>query len=66
MAENKRTKKKSTEKKVKIKSILRKDDIAFFEELINTPSPTGFEWTGQKVWLDYITPYVDETFVDTY
>jgi hypothetical protein len=67
MAENKRKKgstKKTTTKKVK--SILRKEDTLFFEELINTPSPTGFEWTGQKVWLDYITPYVDETFVDTY
>ena len=64
MAENKRTKKKGSTKKVK--SILRKEDRSFFEELINTPSPTGFEWTGQKVWMDYITPFVDETFVDTY
>lgn len=56
--------KKKTSKK--IKSILRKEDMSFLQTLINTPSPTWFEWTGQKVWLDYITPYVDETFVDTY
>lgn len=47
-------------------SLLGKSEITFLETLINTPSPTGFEWTGQKIRLDYITPYVDETFVDTY
>lgn len=47
-------------------SILWKPEIAFFEELINTPSPTGFEYTGQKVWMDYITPFVDEMFIDHY
>ena len=48
------------------KSILRPQDILFFETLINTPSPTGFEYTGQKVRIDYIKPFVDEIFVDTY
>jgi len=48
------------------KSLLRSEDLSFFEDLINTPSPTGFERTGQQVWIDYITPYVDEVFVDTY
>ena len=61
----KKTSKKTTTKK-KVPSILGKEDISFFENLVNTPSPTGFEYTGQKIWLDYITPYVDETFVDTY
>lgn len=50
----------------KLQSIIGKAEIAFFEELINTPSPTGFEYTGQKVWMDYITPFVDEVFVDHY
>jgi putative aminopeptidase FrvX len=40
--------------------------LDFLEHYLNTPSPTGFEHTGQKVWLDFITPYVDSTFVDTY
>ena len=40
--------------------------LDFLESYLNTPSPTGFESTGQKVWLDFITPYVDTTFVDTY
>lgn len=47
-------------------SILSKNDIAFFEKLVNTPSPTGFERTGQKVWIDYINKYSDDIFVDTY
>lgn len=40
--------------------------LDFLETYLNTPSPTWFESTGQKVWLDFITPYVDSTFVDTY
>ena len=33
---------------------------------INNPSPTGFESKGQKMWLDYIKPYIDTHIVDTY
>lgn len=40
--------------------------LAFFEKYINNPSPTGFEWSGQRMWLDYLKPYVDETFTDHY
>ena len=46
--------------------ILTKESIVFLEKYINNPSPTGFESKGQKIWLDYIKPYVDEYFVDTY
>jgi len=56
----------SVPKKTTSKKLLWTKEIKFFETLINTPSPTWFERTGQKVWLDYITQYVDETFVDTY
>lgn len=38
----------------------------FLKQYLNNASPTGFEASGQKIWLDYITPYVDETFTDTY
>jgi tetrahedral aminopeptidase len=38
----------------------------FLKEYLNNPSPTGFEASGQKIWLDYIKPFVDETFTDTY
>lgn len=43
-----------------------KDSLQFLERYLNTPSPTGFEYTGQKIRLDYITPYVDDTFIDSY
>ena len=46
--------------------IVTKKSLAFFESYINNPSPTGFEWGGQRLWLDYIKPYVDETFTDNY
>lgn len=46
--------------------MITKKDEAFLKNLINTPSPTGFEYTGQKVWLEYIADYVDDTYVDTY
>ncbi len=40
--------------------------MAFIEKYLNNPSPTGFEWPGQEIWLDYIKDYIDEHFVDTY
>src|SRR5690606_23491873 len=40
--------------------------LRFFEEYIDNPSPTGFEWSGQRLWLDYLQPYLDETFTDHY
>ena len=48
------------------KSILKKKSLTFLENYINNPSPTGFESEGQKMWLDYIKPYIDDYFVDTY
>ena len=50
----------------KNKSILNSKSKDFLYEYLNTASPTGFESSGQKVWLNYLKPYVDEYFVDTY
>ena len=41
-------------------------ELKFLEQYLNTPSPTWFESAGQKVWLDFLKPYVDTTFVDVY
>ncbi|MFL5743455.1 MAG: M42 family metallopeptidase [Niastella sp.] len=38
----------------------------FLKTYINNPSPVGFESSGQKLWLDYVSPLVDTTFVDPY
>ncbi|MFC7526147.1 M42 family metallopeptidase [Parapedobacter sp. GCM10030251] len=46
--------------------IVTSKSLRFFEKYINNPSPTGFEWEGQRLWLDYLNPYVDETFTDAY
>ena len=46
------------------KSILNKKSHDFLEKYINTPSPTGFESNGQKVWLNYIKPYIDTHIVE--
>lgn len=47
-------------------SVVTDKSLKFFETYINNPSPTGFEWEGQRLWLDYIKPYVDETYIDNY
>lgn len=47
-------------------SVVTKKSLEFFEKYINNPSPTGFEWEGQRMWLDYIKPYTDEYMVDNY
>lgn len=45
---------------------MRAESRKFLTQLLNTPSPTGFETAGQRVWLDYIRPFVDTYFTDTY
>jgi putative aminopeptidase FrvX len=50
----------------KTKSILTDQSYNFLKNYINNPSPTGFESAGQKLWLDYLKPYVDSHFTDPY
>jgi putative aminopeptidase FrvX len=45
---------------------MRKASKTFLENYLNNASPTGFETSGQKIWLDYIHPYIDDYMVDTY
>jgi len=45
---------------------MRPESLQFLERLVNTPSPTGNESRGQRVWLDYVKPFADETFSDAY
>jgi putative aminopeptidase FrvX len=42
----------------------QKKSLTFLEEYLNTSSPTGFEREGQKVWMNYLKPYVDKIEVD--
>ncbi|MAZ54794.1 MAG: peptidase M42 [Flavobacteriales bacterium] len=47
-------------------TITTQKSIEFLEKYLNNASPTGFESEGQKLWLNYIKPYIDDYFVDTY
>jgi endoglucanase len=39
---------------------------AFLDRLLETPSPSGFESRGQRVWLDYVDEFADDTWTDDY
>lgn len=45
---------------------MRTESLKFLEQYLNNASPTGYETAGQKMWLEYITPYIDEYISDTY
>jgi putative aminopeptidase FrvX len=47
-------------------SIITAKSEQFLKDYLNNPSPIGFESSGQKLWLEYIKPYIDEWQVDTY
>lgn len=46
--------------------ILNDASIKFLEEYLNNAAPTGYEAGGQKIWMDYLRPYVDTFITDTY
>jgi putative aminopeptidase FrvX len=48
------------------KSILKKTSLTFLENYLNNAAPTGYESEGQKLWMEYLTPYVDTFITDTY
>ncbi|HSH67104.1 MAG TPA: M28 family peptidase [Bacteroidia bacterium] len=59
-------KKSETKKKKKEKTILTQRSLDFLRTYLNNASPTGFESNGQRLWLEYIKPYIDTHFVDNY
>ena len=50
----------------KVKPVITNDSFNFFKNYINTPSPVGFEYTGQRLWINYVRPFVDDVFTDPY
>ncbi len=65
MAKKTTSKSKASKSKAS-KSILTAKSLAFLQNYLNNPSPTGFESEGQKLWLEYIKPYTDDYFTDNY
>lgn len=49
-----------------MKKTINKKSLSFLENYLNNPSPTSFESSGQKLWLQYLEPYIDEWFLDDY
>ncbi len=45
---------------------MTKDDREFLFTLLQTPSPTGFEMPGQRVWADHLRPIASEVACDAY
>ncbi len=48
------------------KKLLTKKSITFLEKYLNNAAPTGYEAEGQKIWMNYLKPYVDEFITDSY
>ncbi len=49
-------------KEKKSKSILTQNSTEFLHKYLNNASPTGFESEGQKIWLNYLKPYIDDNY----
>ncbi len=45
---------------------MRTESLSFLKRLLDTPSPSGFERAGQRVWLDYVKPFATRTWNDAY
>jgi len=45
---------------------MRDESLKFLQLLVNTPSPSGHEVRGQRVWLNYVSNFADETYTDAY
>lgn len=39
---------------------------AFLDQLLTTPTPSGFERAGQRVWMEYVESFADEVRMDAY
>jgi len=47
-------------------SLLTDASLSFLEKYLNNASPTGYESKGQKIWMEYLKPYVDSFITDSY
>jgi len=45
---------------------MRTESLEFLKKLLTTPSPSGYESAGQRVWCEYARRYADEVRTDAY
>lgn len=45
---------------------MRPESLAFLKALLDTPTPSGHERPGQRIWLEYLRPYASRTWNDAY
>lgn len=44
----------------------KEKSTTFLEELLTTPSPTGYEKAGVQIWKSYVDAFADEVVTDAY
>jgi len=45
---------------------MRTESLEFLKKLLTTPSPSGYESAGQKIWCEYARQFADEVRTDAY
>jgi endoglucanase len=45
---------------------MRKESFEFLKKLLNTPTPSGYEAPGQRVWCAYARQFADKVTTDAY
>ncbi len=45
---------------------MRPESLSFLCRLLDTPSPSGFERDGQRLWLEYVKEWATRTWSDAY
>ena len=46
--------------------MIDKKSKKFLKDYLSNASPTGYETKGQEIWLEYISPFIDEWHSDVY
>ena len=45
---------------------MESETLAFLRRLLDTPSPSGHESDGQRIWIDHVRPAADRVWNDAY
>ncbi|EMA45760.1 M20/M25/M40 family metallo-hydrolase [Halococcus saccharolyticus] len=45
---------------------MNENQRSFLDDLLETPSPSGYETRGQRVWTEYVAEFADEVRTDDY